>query len=131
MKKLSLASLAGLALLTTASANAADIGPAYKAPPPVVAAPVPWTWTGFYIGAHIGGGWGTKEWTAVPGEVTGANDQVITSGAFPLAQTDVHGFLGGPTAGFNYQVDRWVFGVEGQFSWTDIKGNSGCTGLFF
>jgi outer membrane immunogenic protein len=110
--------------LSVGAANAADLTmrPAYKAPPPVVA-PVAWTWTGFYIGAHIGSAWGTKEWTL--------NFDEPDFGPFPLGQTQVNGFLGGPTAGFNYQVDRWVFGVEGQFSWADVKGSSGCNNFFF
>jgi len=59
MKKLLLASVAGVALVAGAPADAADLGqrPVYKAPP--VVAPVPvFTWTGCYIGAHGGFGWG-------------------------------------------------------------------------
>jgi hypothetical protein len=40
------------------SANAADL--------PMKAAPMPapvWSWTGFYVGAHAGAGWGTTETT--------------------------------------------------------------------
>ena len=44
-------------LAASLSAQAADM-PLYKAPPP---APVPFSWTGFYIGAHVGGGWGSRE----------------------------------------------------------------------
>src|SRR5579859_6354222 len=33
-----------------------------KAPPPAAAAPAPaFTWTGCYLGGHVGGGWGHKE----------------------------------------------------------------------
>src|SRR5260370_42690687 len=56
MKKLLLASIAGVALVAGAPANAADLSarPAYKAPPPV-AAPIPYyNWTGFYIGGDLG-----------------------------------------------------------------------------
>ena len=62
MKKILLTGVAGVTLLAIAPAHAADLGrPVYKAPPPVVA-PVPlFSWTGCYIGGHIGGGWGRKE----------------------------------------------------------------------
>jgi outer membrane immunogenic protein len=35
------------------------------------------------------------------------------------------GLLGGVQAGFNWQQpgSHWVFGVEGQFSWSDLKGD--------
>ena len=34
------------------------------------------------------------------------------------------GFLGGGQVGFNYQTGMFVFGVEGDVSWADIKGGS-------
>ena len=34
------------------------------------------------------------------------------------------GFLGGGQVGFNYQTGMFVFGVEGDFSWANIKGGS-------
>jgi outer membrane immunogenic protein len=34
------------------------------------------------------------------------------------------GFLGGGQVGFNYQTGMFVLGVEGDFSWADIKGGS-------
>src|SRR2546421_10862567 len=56
MKKLLLAGLASLALLGVGSANAADMAvPRYKAGPAPIAAPA-YNWSGFYIGANIGGG---------------------------------------------------------------------------
>src|SRR5258705_11444913 len=55
MKKLAIAAVAGSALLTgIVSASAADM--AYKAAP-VPMAPAPFSWTGFYIGANVGGAW--------------------------------------------------------------------------
>src|SRR5260370_6168566 len=62
MKKLLLASIAGVALVAGAPANAADLSarPAYKAPPPV-AAPIPYyNWTGFYIGGELRRGHATS-----------------------------------------------------------------------
>src|SRR5260370_13591727 len=62
MKKILLGSVATGALVAAGSASAADLGPrpAYKAPP--VAAPVPvFSWTGCFVGAHGGWGWGKKD----------------------------------------------------------------------
>ena len=51
------------------AANAADL-PIRKAPAPVAVA-APFSWSGFYIGAHAGGGWGTKEWSEAVDEEHG------------------------------------------------------------
>src|SRR4051794_21395947 len=55
MRKLAIAAVTGSALLTgVVTAGAADM--AVKAAP--LAAPVPaFSWTGFYIGANVGGAW--------------------------------------------------------------------------
>src|SRR3954463_4245595 len=55
MKKLAIAAVAGSALLTSiVTANAADM--AVKAAP-IPMAPAVFSWTGFYIGANVGGAW--------------------------------------------------------------------------
>ena len=59
MKRLILA-IASASLLSCGLANAADMPvKARPLPPPV---PV-FSWTGFYIGGHVGGAWGTTEAT--------------------------------------------------------------------
>ncbi len=142
MKKLLLASASVLAL-NLGAATAADLGPrpVYKAPPPV-AAPVPFSWTGFYIGAHIGSGWGTKEWddakpnatacshTSPPGQFCfvppGPGVGPITEGLIFNSSHTVNGFLGGGQIGFNYQVGWWVWGAEVQGSFADLTGHGTC-----
>ena len=46
----------------------------------------------------------------------------------PLPSADgrysVDGGLVGGTLGYNWQKGRWVFGVEGDLSWADVKGQS-------
>src|SRR5262249_51215334 len=63
MKKLLLGSVATGALIAAGSANAADL--AVKAPRVApVAPPVPvFSWTGCFVGAHVGWGWGRHDVT--------------------------------------------------------------------
>jgi outer membrane immunogenic protein len=127
MKKLLLGSVALAALATAGSALAADMPrPVYKAPPPVVA---PFSWTGFYIGVHVGAAWGTKEWDQrinVPAVLDG---RVAVVPAFALESDSSHtvnGFLGGGQVGFNYQAGWTVWGAEFQISGADVKGRGNC-----
>jgi outer membrane immunogenic protein len=105
---LALVGLAGATMLSS-GAMAADMGrPVYKAPP-AGALPVAYDWTGFYIGGHVGYGWADKDWRD----------------AFGLATTHTaDGFLGGGQVGFNYQINQFVLGVEGDISWANLNGNS-------
>lgn len=115
---------------TAMPAAAADL-PVRKAPPP---APVFFNWTGFYIGAHVGYGWGDKDISVkdldAPNSALGpictldpAFDILcLRTGDLrnPLVSHSFSGPLGGAQAGFNFQTGPIVFGVEGQFSWTGI-----------
>src|SRR5262249_49788539 len=96
-----------LAVGSATVASAAHLrAPVTKAPPPVT---MVYNWTGFYCGGHVGGAWGDKDWVAV--------------GVGPLGSHNVDGFIGGGQVGYNYQVGRWVFGVEADFSWADVNGS--------
>jgi len=104
--------IVSFALVCTGSVLAADLRPVYKAPPPIT----PYSWTGFYVGGHVGGGWSSVDW---------AHNH---DGESHTGSMDGDGFLGGVQAGFNYQFAReWVIGVEGQIGWTDIKANDAFT----
>src|SRR5262245_55374485 len=104
------------ALLATAavfignSSFAADLGARFRAP---LVAPAPlFTWTGCYIGGHLGGGWGEKT-VSVPALLPGAS---VTG--------DTSGFLGGGQVGCNLQFgSNWVIGIEGDGSGSDIRGD--------
>lgn len=80
------------------------------------------SWSGLYLGAHVGGAWGTVE--------SQLNDP--KSDAFlPLSSHGVNGFVGGGQVGFNIQVNPWlVIGIEGDASWTDVKGTAPCLVVF-
>ncbi len=78
--------------------------------PPVKAAPG-YDWTGAYVGAQGGYGFGHKEWPDF------VDPTIPGSGKF-----DVNGWLAGGNGGFNVQSGVFVFGVEGEWMWTGIKG---------
>jgi outer membrane immunogenic protein len=100
----------------TGAASAADM--ALKAPPaPVV---VPYTWTGCYVGIEGGGSWGRSR-SVSNGTSNGVDNG--TAGALKTAG-DISGGLVGGTLGCNYQWNRWVFGIEGDGSWSDQTGGS-------
>jgi len=85
----------------------------YKAPP----APAAYNWNGFYIGAYMGADWGHTNWNFGDG-----------------VSIDPHfaGLLGGGEIGYNYQVGKWVFGVEGDVGRTNARGAQPCpTGFFY
>ncbi len=89
---------------------AADMRMPVKAPPaPVITL---YSWTGCYIGGHVGFGWGQRETTLVPNTLGIDFDH------------DADGVVAGGQIGCNlWQNDRWVFGIEGQAGWADIEGD--------
>jgi outer membrane immunogenic protein len=80
----------------------------------------PINWTGFYLGAHAGYGWGMGDMSV---------DPLPSAAAFVnLAPTtfdpDMDGFVGGVQLGYNHQSGIWVFGLETDFSGTTLDGSS-------
>jgi outer membrane immunogenic protein len=108
MRKVTLSLLAAAGLVLGAqSASAADLGrPVYKAPAPAVVAA--YNWSGFYLGGHLGGAWSQEDLSALG----------------LVGTTDPDGFIGGVQAGYNWQADRWVFGIEGDWSWSGADGST-------
>lgn len=88
-------------------AAAADLPMPTKAQPFSQSAP-PYDWSGFYGGGHFGYLWGR----------TRVDDEGVTTER--NARTD--GIIGGALIGYNWQIDRVVFGLEGDFGWTDAHG---------
>jgi outer membrane immunogenic protein len=119
MKKLLISSIAALGLLGTPT-FATDM--AVKAPPPPAPTPV-FSWTGFYVGVNGGYGWGNHDVT-----FDAANDVAgpfITDGHVPRSvDSHANGGLIGGTIGYNWQwTPRFVFGLEADLDWADIKGS--------
>ncbi|QRG07452.1 porin family protein [Xanthobacter dioxanivorans] len=98
----STAVLAGLAagLGLAAPAAAADLSGRYA--PVAYAQPAPvFTWTGFYLGANVGYGWGSSGFDSPAGAV------------------------GGLQAGYNFQfASPFVLGVETDFNLSGISGGT-------
>jgi outer membrane immunogenic protein len=110
-----------LALAAVGQAAAADLP--QPAPPPPPQAPVAYiptvapvyNWGGIYWGVNGGYGFGKTEWTL---PAIGA-----TTGNFSTS-----GYVVGGTLGFNYQMDAFVLGLEGDLDATGINGSSSsCT----
>jgi outer membrane immunogenic protein len=114
MKRLLLTTVA-LTALVAGPAMAADLSrPLYKAPPPPP--PPVWSWTGCYIGGHVGGLWARKDWQdRDPLSITfGSND----------GSHDANGWLGGVQAGCDYQfAGGFVIGIAGDYAWADANGS--------
>lgn len=74
----------------------------------------PFTWTGFYVGAHLGYGWSDVDWQETAPAFNGSHDG--------------SGWLAGGQIGYNWQAGRFVYGVEGDLSSTWIDGGNACCG---
>jgi outer membrane immunogenic protein len=111
MKKFLLASVA--LVVASGSAMAADLSrpaPVYTKAP--IMAP-PFSWTGFYIGGNIGGAWARSNET----------DSLF---GLSFGNGNSNGvFIGGGQVGGNYQINNFVFGVEGDFDWAANNNNTG------
>jgi outer membrane immunogenic protein len=105
---------AGLSLALAHSASAADLSTPqiYKAPPPAY-----FSWTGWYVGANGGYGWGQTNHTATAG-ITGIPGLPgLTTGNF-----NTRGGVVGGTVGYNYQMGNWLIGAEADLDWSNIQG---------
>jgi outer membrane immunogenic protein len=68
------------------------------------------SWTGFYVGAHLGGAWSDVEWA----NVTLTGERVTN---------DSSGFFGGAQMGYNQQFGNIVLGVETVLSGGSLSGD--------
>jgi len=115
MNRLLLASAALLSFVAIASASAAN---AQAAPPQEPSKAVP-TWTGYYVGVHAGGSWSHLDIVDI-GNGNGASYAFSgTAGQdFSTAATPVP--FGGFQAGYDFQSDSLVYGVEADLGWLDL-----------
>src|SRR5215469_9229622 len=67
---------------------------------PVYAPPVPYNWSGLYLGANVGGAWSNR---SIAGTALGDPFSTALIGGFQL--------------GYNLQAGHFLAGVEGDFDW--------------
>jgi outer membrane immunogenic protein len=119
VKILLLTTTALVALAAVSPAGAADVpaAPTNKASAP----PAP-VWTGLYVGANVGYGWGGRT------DLSGTPNIAIefTSGVLPTLLTpNPKGWLGGGQLGYNWQfAPLSVAGLEADFTAAGIKGTA-------
>jgi len=109
------------ALFTTEPVSAADM--------PVKARPLPpavWTWTGCYIGGNVG--YARANFRSSDAFV---NFPAGPGPRFADFKSDDDGFIGGGQVGCNWQSGQWVWGIEGDIQWADIKGRRFFQDTFF
>lgn len=111
MKRLALG--AALAMLAS-PAFAADAVVYEPAAAPVAAQ---YNWTGFYAGLHAGYGFGDGDGS------TSLLPDPASFGAQPFSSsTDLDGFIGGAQAGYNWQFNNYLLGIEADITWSDMDG---------
>jgi outer membrane immunogenic protein len=109
------------AIVSIGSASAADLAARpYRAAAPI-AIPMMYDWSGFYIGANGGYGWSNQclDITAVG----------FLGGTFAEGCSSAGGGVAGGQVGYRWQAGTWVFGVEAQGDWANLR-NSRTTSLF-
>ena len=112
---------------TIGHASAADL--AVKARP--VAAAVPYSWTGCYVGVNGGYGWNSTTDFVRPSP--DAASQAFWNPAFAAGAIqsnngyNTDGGLAGGQVGCNWQTGRFVWGIEGDIDWADIGGGRSLT----
>ena len=112
MKRILLTTVSLGVLGLVSPALGADLAAYTKAP--AYAAPV-YDWSGFYVGAFGGGGYGNH------------NVNNALGGATPFANFTANysstGGVAGGEAGYNWQSGSIVVGIEADGFWSGIKGN--------
>jgi outer membrane immunogenic protein len=122
----------GWALASVVSLGIGGLGAASAADMPVKARPLPvpvvavYNWTGFYIGANAGYGWGENTNPFIsftdPGGLIGYGPYFAAGGnVFPNLKP--RGFIGGGQLGVDGQWGNFVAGVVADFQWADIKAS--------
>jgi outer membrane immunogenic protein len=97
--------------LTTSMAFISGAAVAADMPVKAPAIAQPFSWSGCYVGGNVGGAWANIDQSvSVPGVIV-----IPSSGRSSSA-------IAGAQVGCNWQFSHsWVFGVEGDFNWLNLK----------
>jgi outer membrane immunogenic protein len=122
MKKSLIGTVALSAIGLANIASAADMP--LKAPPII---PVVYNWTGCYIGANAGWKWGrfneSVDTTAGTAVIIGVPPTAFPDGHVDLDPLTTSSGAAGGQIGCRWEnAEHWVFGVEGDFDWTNLHG---------
>src|SRR5262247_3619312 len=115
MKRLAVATLIAVGQAATASVNAADLPASEPPSAPAHVLTAPYSWTGFYLGGHVGGARVEDRATSV-----GDNAFIVSS---TIDSIKSNSFTIGGQVGFSYQVGISVVGVEADGSWTNTTAS--------
>ena len=115
--------LAAAGALASASATGGVLAADYGYMPGPGPAPFVPTWQGFYIGGHAGFGEADVEGAGSAVYIDNATPALNFSGDFRDTLTP-GGFIGGAQAGYNWQFNALVFGIEGDISFADWNAYS-------
>jgi outer membrane immunogenic protein len=111
--------IAATASLIATGALAADLpmkAPIYTKAPVYV--DPGYDWTGFYVGGNVGYSWGNSNSTLTLTDPGTGGTLNSASNKFKM-----DGVVGGGQIGYNWQRDRWVFGLEADIQATGQAGN--------
>jgi outer membrane immunogenic protein len=137
MKKLLLVSVAGVALVAAGAVNSADAADLARKAPPYVAPPPPppvFSWTGCFLGAHWGWGWGHKTLDERL-SVTDLSDHDEEFAVAASGGQTTSGAIFGGQVGCDYQFGwgkgkgvggpggGWVIGIQFDAAGTDINAS--------
>ena len=108
--------LASAVALLSGTAFAADMGT--RVARTALPAPAPYrSWTGCYVGAHVGAGWSRTTFTDANGTVIPAGSDIRANGGANV--------VGGAQIGCDYEFAKnWVIGAAGDFTWANIEGQA-------
>jgi outer membrane immunogenic protein len=120
-RRLGLAVASALTMTYISSAIAADISMPVKAPPPQAV----YYWTGWYVGGDMGWGWSRDTFSHSP--IFGGTGLIVGEPVDAAAQQAVaspalkgNGPSGGLFAGYNWQRESFVLGVEADGSGMNV-----------
>lgn len=116
MKRIIIAA-AAFAAISTAPALAADM--AVKAAPVIAARPACAQFGGFYLGGNVGYAYYEHNFND-----RGALGPGIDSGLGATYRDTQSGWNAGVQGGYNYQSGCTLFGVEADWSWSDVRASS-------
>lgn len=100
-------SMAGAAGHALADGAPYEYGPAPYSTPSI-------GWTGFYLGAHLGGTWGSSEASGDTGVTLDDSWSASPSG-----------LVAGATLGYNWQLGPMIYGIEGDLGNLGLAGSGG------